>query len=91
MTRLKGLLSSSLIVLFGAVILSVTGCGGVSEEEMAQLQALRQEVSSLNSEVNSLRSEKTKLEREMGEQKAKLEQCAKDKEETRKNLESLPK
>lgn len=91
MTKLKGLISSSLIVLFSAGLITITGCGGVSEEEMAQLESLRQEVNSLNSEINSLRGEKTKLEREIGEKNAKLEQCARDKEETRKNLENLPK
>lgn len=91
MTKLQGLVKSSLLVLFTAGLLSVVGCGGVSDEEMAQLQNLRNEVSALEQDVNSLRSEKTRLEREAGEKNAKLEQCAKDKETTRQNLEKLPK
>ncbi|MCX6149445.1 MAG: hypothetical protein NTX22_02855 [Ignavibacteriales bacterium] len=89
MTKLKGLLISSLAVAFAAVLF--VGCGGVNEEEMAQLESLRKEVNTLNGDINGLRSEKTKLEREIAEKNAKLEQCAKDKEETQKNLEKLPK
>lgn len=88
MTKLKGLVFSLLI---STAVIGFVGCGGVSDEERAQLDALRNEVNTLNSDVNSLRSEKTKLEREIGEKNAKLEQCTKDKEETRANLEKLPK
>ena len=44
---------------------------------------------SLEKEVNSLKSEKTTLEREIAEKNAKLEQCAKDKAETQKNLQKM--
>ncbi len=89
MAKLKGLIISALAFVFAASLF--IGCGGVSAEEMAQLEALRKEVNSINSEIGSLRTEKTKLEREIAEKNAKLEQCAKDKEETQKNLEKLPK
>ena len=88
MTKIKKLTTTSLAVAFLAGSLSLTGCG-VSEEQMAELNALRNEVSSLGTEVNSLKSEKTKLEREVAEMEAKLEQCAKDKEATTKNLQKL--
>jgi septal ring factor EnvC (AmiA/AmiB activator) len=80
---------SVLAIAFAAVLFF--GCGGVSDEEMAQLEALRQEVNSLNSDINGLRTEKTKLEREIAEKNSALAQCVKDKEETQKNLEKLPK
>ncbi|MDX1700677.1 MAG: hypothetical protein R3250_08675 [Melioribacteraceae bacterium] len=89
MTKIKKLTTTTLAVVFLAGSMGLAGCGGVSEEEMAQLNALRSEVSSLGTEVNSLKSEKTKLEREIAEMEAKLEQCAKDKEATTKNLQSL--
>ena len=89
MTKIKKLTTTTLAVVFLAGSMGLAGCGGVSEEEMAQLNALRSEVSSLGTEVNSLKSEKTKLEREIAEMEAKLEQCAKDKEATTKNLKSL--
>lgn len=69
----------------------LSGCGGVSEAQYEELRNLRQEVNSLEAEANSLKEERSKLEREIAEKNAKLQQCAKDKEETRANLERLPK
>lgn len=89
MTKTKKLFTTSLAVVFLAGSLTFTGCGGVGEEELAQLNALRSEVSSLGEEVNSLKSEKTKLEREIAEIEAKLDQCAKDKEATAQMLKNL--
>ncbi len=89
MTKIKSLLSTSVAVLLVAGTIGLTGCGGVSEEQLAQLDALRSEVSSLEKEVNSLKSEKTKLERELAEKQSKLEQCANDKAATKKNLEKF--
>ena len=89
MTYFKKLFNSALIVVLLVGAFGITACGGVSEEEMAQLNALRSEVSSLESEINQLKSEKTKLEREIAEQTAKLEQCAKDKTEAEANLAKM--
>ena len=85
--KVKKLLSFSLATLILTAIL--VGCGGVSEEEMAELQALRQEVSALQDETQDLASEKAKLEREIAELNTKLDQCAKDKEQTKKNLKAM--
>lgn len=68
-----------------------SGCGGVSEAQMKELNDLRSEVRSLESEANSLKDERTRLEKELADKNAKLEQCARDKEETKANLEKLPK
>jgi hypothetical protein len=38
-----------------------------------------------------LKDERAKLEREIADKNAKLQQCAKDKEETKVNLTKLPK
>jgi septal ring factor EnvC (AmiA/AmiB activator) len=86
MTYFKKLFNSALIVVLLVGAFGNSACGGVSDEEMAQLEALRSEVGALESEINQLKSEKTKLEREIAEQNAKLEQCARDKAETQKNL-----
>lgn len=88
MTKIKNLFSTSLAVMLIVGSIGLTSCG-VSDEEMAQLNSLRDEVSSLGTEVNSLKSEKTKLEREIAEMEAKLAQCQKDKEAAAKNLQSL--
>lgn len=77
-------------VLF-AGSLGLIGCGGLSDEQIAQINALKAEVSSLETEVANLKSQKATLERQVGEINAKLEQCAKDKEITKRNLEKLPK
>jgi septal ring factor EnvC (AmiA/AmiB activator) len=91
MTKIKGLVKLSLLGV-AAGIISFTGCTRhASDEEMQQLDNLRQEVSSLQKSVNDARQEQTKIQREQGEQKARLDQCAKDKEQTARNLEQLPK
>lgn len=89
MTKTKGLMTALIV---SASIVGLAGCSNkINDEQRAQLESLRQEVNVLNNDINSLRSEKTRFEREIGEKNAKLEQCAKDKEETRSNLEKLPK
>lgn len=91
MNKFKKLVSTTLAAALLAGMISFTGCSGVSEEQIAELEALRSEVKSLEKEVNALKSEKTKLEREIAEQNAKLEQCAKDKAETEANLMKINK
>jgi len=89
MTNFKKLLNYSLAVVFIAGAIGFTGCSGVSEEQMAELQALKTEVNALQKEVDSLKSEKTQLERQIAEKNAKLDQCAKEKEETQANLKKM--
>lgn len=89
MARFKKLFNSALAVAVLAGSMSLTSCSGVSEEQMAELEALKQEVKSLEKEVNSLKSEKTKLSREIAEKQAKLDQCAKDKAATKENLKKV--
>lgn len=75
------------IVAFTVIVWS--GCGGVSEAQMAELNNLRNEVRSLESEANSLKEERSRLEREIADKNAKLQQCERDKEEARSNLQKL--
>ncbi len=89
MVKLKKVLSSAVVIALFAGMIGFTGCSGVSEEEMAELEALRSEVKSLEKEVNSLKSEKAALEREIAEKNAKLDQCAKQKDETKANLQKM--
>jgi septal ring factor EnvC (AmiA/AmiB activator) len=90
MTKSKGLLKLSLVAVFVAAI-GLAGCGGVTDDQLAQLNKLDDEITQLESQVNSLKGEKSKLEREIAEKNAKLEQCAKDKAATQANLQNLPK
>lgn len=89
MTNMKKMMSKGIILALFVGMLGVTGCSGVSEEQMAELEALRSEVSALEREVNSLKSEKAAIEREIAEKNAKLDECAKAKAETQKNLQQL--
>ena len=69
----------------------MTGCGGVSETQMNDLKNLRTDVSSLQSQANSLKDQRTSLEKDIAEQNAKLQQCNKEKDEVKANLDKLPK
>ena len=88
---LKKVMNSALIVLLLAGVIGFTGCSGISEEQVAELEALRSEVKALDKEVGSLKDEKAALEREIAEKNAKLDECAKLKAETQKNLEKMGK
>ena len=86
---MKKIINLGLTLVLVAGIIGFTGCSGVSEEQMAELDALRSEVKALEKEVGSLKTEKAAIEREIAEKNAKLDQCAKEKSETKKNLEKL--
>lgn len=83
----------SLVIVFTITMSAsfLAGCGGLSEAQLEELRNLRSEVSSLEAEAKSLKDERARLEREIGDKNAKLQQCAKDKEETQVNLTKLPK
>ena len=89
MTKMKRIFGTGLIVALFVGMLAVTGCSGISEEQVTELEALRSEVKALEKEVNSLKSEKAALEKEIAEKNAKLDECAKQKAETKKNLEKM--
>ena len=89
MTKVKRMLSSGLVIALFIGMLGVTGCSGISKEQVAELEALRSEVKALEKEVNYLKSEKAALERDIAEKNAKLDECAKLKAETKKNLEKM--
>lgn len=91
MTKLRKSVSVALASLLLAGMIGFTSCSGVSEEQMAELEALRAEVSTLTKDVNYLKSEKSKLEREIADKNAKLEQCAKEMAETKANLQKMGK
>lgn len=86
---MKRIINSALVVVLVAGIIGFTGCSGVSEEQMAELEALRSEVKALEKEVGSFKTEKAAIEREIAEKNAKLDQCAKEKAEVKKNLDKI--
>jgi len=90
MDIIKVIKNTAFIAVLGLVVFAWSGCGGLSEAQMEQLNSLRDEVSSLESEANSLKDERSNLEKEIADKNAKLQECEKDKQETRANLMKFP-
>jgi septal ring factor EnvC (AmiA/AmiB activator) len=84
-------IKSALVIVMITGVIGFTGCSGVSDEQIAELEALRAEVKALDKEVGSLKDEKAAIEKEIANKNAKLEQCAKLKAETKANLEKIAK
>lgn len=91
MKLIKVVRNTTVIVGFAAAAALFSGCGGVSQAQMDELNTLRTEVNSLQTEANSLRDERSRLEKDIAERTAKLQQCERDKEQTKANLDKLPK
>jgi septal ring factor EnvC (AmiA/AmiB activator) len=91
MKLIKVVRNTAVIASFAVVTAFLSGCGGVSEAQMEELKTLRAEVNSLQAEANSLKDERSRLEKDIAERTAKLQQCERDKEQTKANLEKLPK
>ncbi len=87
----KSLKTTIVIGSMALATIFLSGCGGLSEAQLAELDALRNEVRSLEAEANSLKDQRTKLERDIQETNRKMAECEKQKEEARANLEKLPK
>jgi len=82
--------------LLGATIFFLTvgffGCSsGPSQEELAQLDALKKEVASLQKSAASLKDERSSLEKQIAEKNKKLQECEKLKQETKANLDKISK
>ncbi len=89
MLNARKMFTSAVATILLVSMVGFVGCSGVSEEEMANLNAMRTEVKALEKEVNSLKSEKTKLQREIAEHNAKLEKIAKEKAQVEANLAKI--
>lgn len=50
----------------------LVGCGGVSDEQMQQLNDLKAEVDALQSQVNAKNDEKSNLQKQIADQEAKV-------------------
>jgi peptidoglycan hydrolase CwlO-like protein len=83
--------NTSIVASFIVATALMSGCGGLSEAQLNELTNLRNEVNSLQTQANSLKDQRSSLERDIAEKNAKLEQCNKEKQETKANLDKLPK
>lgn len=88
MTKIKKMLSITVAVLFFAG--AFVGCdSGPSEEQMAELNKLKEEVKSLEQQLADCKNQKSKIERDIADRQAQLDKIEKDKAETQKNLKTL--
>ncbi len=75
----------SLLVVGGSVAL--VGCSSSpSADDLAHLDALKQEVASLQKEVDQKKTEKASLEQQISTKKQELAQATQDENETKANL-----
>ncbi|NJD21472.1 MAG: hypothetical protein FIA82_02205 [Melioribacter sp.] len=86
---LKKPIRTIMAIVFLTFAAVTTGCSGISEEQVAELESLRAEVKSLDNEIATLNSQKASLVKEIAEKNAKLDECAKLKAETQKNLDKI--
>lgn len=65
-------------ILFTAVMLAgssfIVGCGGLSDEQIQQLNDLKAEVDALQSQVNAKNDEKSGLQKQVADQEAKIKE-----------------
>ena len=73
------------LALSGGLVL--VGCSSSpSDEEMANLAALKKEVASLQGKVDEANRDKASLEKQIAEKNGKLQQCQSDQETVKKAL-----
>ncbi len=71
------------------LFLLIAGCSsGPSEEELAQLETLKAEVTSLQKEVSAKQAEKAGLDKQVADKQAELAAAMKEQEATRERLKS---
>ena len=86
---MKRALNLFLGAAFLAVAFTVAGCSsGPSDEELAQLEALKAEVASLQKEVNAKQAEKEGLQKQIADKNAELAAAMKEQDATRERLKS---
>jgi septal ring factor EnvC (AmiA/AmiB activator) len=79
-------------ILIGCAMVagSLMGCGGgVSSEELQQLNDLKAEITSLENGIKARESEKAALIKSIADKDTQLAQCAKDKEALQERLKSV--
>ena len=81
----------SVAASFVVAVAFMSGCGGLSDTQINDLKNLRNDVSSLQTQANSLKDQRSALEKDIADKNAKLEECNKEKQETKANLDKLPK
>jgi septal ring factor EnvC (AmiA/AmiB activator) len=81
--------NTAVVAVFAITVAMMSGCGGVSDAQMQQLQDLRSEVNSLQTQADQLKDQRASLQKEINDRNSKLQQWEKDKEETKANLNKM--
>jgi chromosome segregation ATPase len=89
MKVIKVVRNTAIVAMFAGATAILSGCGGVSDAQMAELNNLRAEVNSLQAQSNSLKDQRDALQKEIAAKNAKLEECNKAKAETKANLDKM--
>jgi len=83
MARIKNMFFVLLTVAFLSGL--IAGCGGVSEEQLKQLNDLKAEVESLQSQVNAKEAERNALLKQISEKDAKIKDFEKQTDQAKAN------
>ena len=85
MAKMKNLFFVLLTVVLLTGSTMLVGCGGVSEEQMQQLNDLKAEVDALQSQVNARNDEKSALQKQVADKEASIKELQGIADQTRKN------
>ncbi len=83
MARIKNMFFVLLTVAFLSGL--IAGCGGVSEEQLKQLNDLKAEVESLQSQANAKEAERTALLKQIADKDAKIKDFQKQTDQAKAN------
>ncbi len=85
MAKMKNLFFVLLTVVLLTGSTMLVGCGGVSEEQMQQLNDLKAETDALQSQVNARSDEKSALQKQIADMEASTKELQGIADQTRKN------
>ncbi|MEO8208965.1 MAG: hypothetical protein ABI840_00275 [bacterium] len=87
MAKMKNLFFVLLTVAMLAGSTFLVGCGGLSDEQIQQLNDLKAEVDALQSQVNAKNDEKSGLQKQIADQEAEIKLMQDNAEAVRRNCQ----
>jgi septal ring factor EnvC (AmiA/AmiB activator) len=87
MAKMKNLFFVLLTVVMLAGSTFIVGCGGLSDEQIQQLNDLKAEVDALQSQVNAKNDEKSGLQKQIADQDAEIKLMQDNAEAVRRNCQ----
>jgi len=87
MPRINGTLTTLAMALLFSSSLALFGCSSSpDEEQMKQLNDLKDEVAKLQKDISSAEEQKAALDKEVGEKNAKIKKCNDDQQVVKQRL-----